>query len=624
MGSRIRNLYKDVPPEKTVKKIKRILEEKGISTSIEREISNSRSLFSMRLQLQGLDFGVNGKGVTRRYACASAYAELLERLQNQLLFRYTEFNPRLGKKYGLKVDGSEKVFQKQELPSLPEDFRRARLYSKPDNAYDLWEELRSLFRNNVYPIIYVPFYNVLKDRVTYLPRTFILNLVGSNGMCAGNNAEEALVQGFSEVFERFVLKKLYFEEITPPSVPRFYLERYAPEQFRIIRLLERTGKYEIIVKDCSLHRGFPVLATILILKESHQYTVNIGAFPIWQIALERCLTEAFQGQRLVDYKNAQQIQFDPSFDPQMEFDNFLSLLIRSKGQYPPSLFDDEFDYEFRGWPEPRFRNQRDMMGYMIRKLRDVAGNLFIRDVSFLGFPTYHIVVPGMSEIKVLTRRNWREMVVAIPVLKYICRLNLLGRKELGDLAEDMENFIADQVYRPSVPFAQYIGMPIKNFKPWQAVSLQFILVLIYFKTGFVERACLYMNEFADSLAHQHQGSRLPFFYASRDFLSLALKHVSDRRKIARILQPLYGRPTVERVTMVFDARTDLLTMVRAFYHDFELPSCWDCSTCRIRNYCLYAELEKVQGAILEEIREHPIDQRSVRELLFQNEKALYW
>ena len=36
--------------------------------------------------LVDLDIGVNGKGMSARYALASGYAELMERLQNQVLF----------------------------------------------------------------------------------------------------------------------------------------------------------------------------------------------------------------------------------------------------------------------------------------------------------------------------------------------------------------------------------------------------------------------------------------------------------------------------------------------------------------------------------------------------------
>lgn len=49
---------------------------------------------------------------------------------------------------------------------------------------------------------------------------------GSNGMSAGNTREEALVQGMSEVVERYVQKRIFSDRPALPDIPEDYLRRF--------------------------------------------------------------------------------------------------------------------------------------------------------------------------------------------------------------------------------------------------------------------------------------------------------------------------------------------------------------------------------------------------------------
>ena len=48
----------------------------------------------------------------------------------------------------------------------------------------------------------LPYFNAYNNSVEYLPYSICKMLYSSNGMCAGNSIEEALVQGISEIIER--------------------------------------------------------------------------------------------------------------------------------------------------------------------------------------------------------------------------------------------------------------------------------------------------------------------------------------------------------------------------------------------------------------------------------------
>ena len=69
-------VYKDETPVSTVEKIQAILASHGIKAKeAQWTESGVEHCYSLRLVVEGTSFGVNGKGVTKEFARASAYGE---------------------------------------------------------------------------------------------------------------------------------------------------------------------------------------------------------------------------------------------------------------------------------------------------------------------------------------------------------------------------------------------------------------------------------------------------------------------------------------------------------------------------------------------------------------------
>jgi hypothetical protein len=109
-------------------------------------------------------------------------------------------------------------------------------------------------------------------------------------MCAGNTREEALLQGISEIIERYVNYKILEGSIIPPTIPEEYLKKFPP-QYYMIQTFMKTSNYKLIVKDCSLNEGFPAVGIVVIDSQHQKYFWGLGAHPVFEIALERTLTE---------------------------------------------------------------------------------------------------------------------------------------------------------------------------------------------------------------------------------------------------------------------------------------------------------------------------------------------
>ncbi|MCQ2271511.1 MAG: YcaO-like family protein [Bacteroidales bacterium] len=116
-----KNFYKKCAPEETIRRIREILYNCGIYIM---ELNDTQDgfyhshLHIANDNLLPFEITTNGKGMTPAYSLASGYAEMMERLQNNL-----------------KFDG-QKFVTKQFLSTLPEDslFRQ-----KVENAgNDVW------------------------------------------------------------------------------------------------------------------------------------------------------------------------------------------------------------------------------------------------------------------------------------------------------------------------------------------------------------------------------------------------------------------------------------------------------------------------------------------------------
>ena len=73
--------YKDSAPLDTVRRIKQILRDNGLSATEVWQEDVIPNCHAMSVQLNGLTLKANGKGLTREFAMASGYGELMERLQ---------------------------------------------------------------------------------------------------------------------------------------------------------------------------------------------------------------------------------------------------------------------------------------------------------------------------------------------------------------------------------------------------------------------------------------------------------------------------------------------------------------------------------------------------------------
>lgn len=399
------NKFKEVSASQTVDKIKGILQHIGIETEESWFPVSSIGTYSLRLNVKGTIIGSNGKGMTREFAQASAYAEFIERLQNNKLQGNATLTTVLrNNKQGPFLYKNEKILDSatlaEESNAFIKMFARKRDID-PSNKGEVANLLLSVQKmdynilNEKDRFLCNPYYSVKEDKMVYIPY-FIANLhYGSNGMCAGNTRNEALVQGLSEVIERVVQTKIVMEQVELPDVPETYLEKY-PSIYEMYQKIKESKKYSVILKDCSFGGKYPAVALILLEKDTGKFGVKVGCHPDYAIALERLFTEATQGISVERF--ARKTKFDFFNKGVSTALNLMNGHKTADALYPYQLFTLKSEYEFVEPSKLDGCSNEELFESMKKLLLDDGYDILIHDVSYLGFPSYQILVPGLSEL----------------------------------------------------------------------------------------------------------------------------------------------------------------------------------------------------------------------------------
>lgn len=293
--------YKERDPNETVKIISNFFNKKKLDIKVSVCIQSEIGTWSCGIQLfnknNDLILSTNGKGMTKEYALASGYAEMYERFCNNGLyynFDYLIHNVLIQRrqiKNKFKYNINEKKGKLQDILLSDNNFKEYFVNNlKIDNKN--MNNLLSLIVGNE-PIV-IPYKNIFNNSIKYYNPLLMNIMRGSGGMVAGNTLREAINQGLSELFEHHVCGYLYSYN---KNFIFHYLDLSKIEDDNIQNLIKNIKLMgnEVYLIDFSYNFKMPVIMCLLIDKENHKAHVNIGSFPVFEIAVERTLTEIYQG-----------------------------------------------------------------------------------------------------------------------------------------------------------------------------------------------------------------------------------------------------------------------------------------------------------------------------------------
>lgn len=448
--------FKDAPPSVTISRIRELLAELDIELVEDWLETGVEHCYALNVRAKDGYLFANGKGVTRELALCSAYGEFIERLQCGLFF------------YKFRTLEDDPVLNLHSYASDARYVSKAELLEHSDwmepicTTYGVTKEtvagLCQMYANSE-QILTLPYHDVFSGESVYLPAAFVEHIYCTNGCCAGNTREEAWIHALSEMMERHCCIEMMCSDKALPAIPAETLNRFSKVR-RILEQVREQGDFTVEVLDCSHGLGYPVIATRIINKKTHRYVVNPAADPILEIAIERSMTELFQGRTLTHLGlNANETILSHANEMDKEI-NVFNQLETAQGACNATFFTDSKE-PCGEFPDYSGLTNEELLKKVLDFYRNLGLRVFVRNCSYLGFPCYFFLVPGFSEGRGLS----------IPKTMQSYSFGCLSAKALRNLRKADELALQDVLFHHRLlkgsnsreyNFSFLVGLPLRH------------------------------------------------------------------------------------------------------------------------------------------------------------------
>jgi len=480
----------------------------------------------------------NGKGASKKAALASALGEYFERLSTNYFFADFWLGKSIANGDFVHYP-NEKWFALPADESLPEGILdpRLRAFYDPDNALTAAELIDLQSGNVERGICALPFTRQSDQQTVYIPMNIIGNLYVSNGMSAGNTANEARVQGLSEVFERYIKNRIIAEAISLPAIPDAVMQRY-PDVVEAIARLEAEG-FPIFAYDASLGGKYPVICVVLFNPANGTCFASFGAHPDFGVALERTVTELLQGRSLKDLD----VFTPPTFDDEevAEHANLETHFIDSSGLISWDLFKETADYPFVDWSFAGTTEQEFATLMAIFAAEDQE--VYIADYEHLGVYACRIIVPGMSDIypaeDLLLANNsmgagMRETLLALPDSNW-------NPEEYLDLIGQLD----DEGFDDFTRVRELLGLATGKDNGWYTLRIGELKAMLAMAGGHLEQALIWTEWTMEFNSSIFTPERANYYRCLQTLLLLAMEDERDPLQYHHAFVRMYGPEAME-------------------------------------------------------------------------------
>ena len=569
-------LYKDCSTLETIQKIKGILNSLHINMQ-EDLMQGIDGIYSVRLVISELNMGTNGKGLYEEAARASAYAELMERLQNFALYKFSHTIIK-SENLPFYYYPNEVEMPYSMLDSLSAAFQNSYQCTREDVLFlhTDYEQNRGIFFS-------LPYRNYLNKETVYIPGKLTEHIYATNGMAAGNTLEEAMVQGISEVMERYANRIICEGLIVPPVIPMECLN-FNQSVLSILHSLDEKN-FSIEFRDCSLSLGLPVIALYFIDKNTGKYFVKFGAHPIISIAAERTLTELFQGRKFI--MSSFWLKNFSAENAAKSENNFNTIFRSGDGVYPYQIFGDCYSYEYQDvWFHGNYNSNKDLLEYMLDIIRNNNWNIYIYDTSFLGFPTVHIIIPEISTINIIDQ-NYIKRFRKFYRIKYLIRdINSCNDEDYAEILD----FIDSNNYGVLDHIGPMFDLPLNKNSMILDINVMYFKSILYLKLKRYLEAIQALDRYIE---HNKGNAATNKFRCLRDLIYALYGNNCTFAEIRPILLKFYN-PTI-----VNDAINIMKNNVKQVLN-LQLD-CYTCNNCNLSNDCNYNNIVEFHKKICSHI-----------------------
>ena len=263
-------------------------------------------------------------------------------------------------------------------------------------------------------------------------------------------------------------------------------------------------------------------------------------------------------------------------------DKFRQFYSQSKGFGKfeiKKLLYGEPDYPFSGFHTVQGDSSEEELGYIINNiLKPNFKECYIRDNSILGFPSYHIYIPEISDIYDIYNNNDLYLTFkALSLQSDVLKLKNLSNAKLRVICET--SIMSSNFTRGSnIPLYAYhlYNAYLKQDKPDNDLLLATILLQI----GEIELSIEQLEKFVLKIKDTSDRNASRYYNCILDFLKLKQQY-RNVEKAKNSLHSLYDNDLIEEVF------SDLSNEDKLLYYNW--PSCFHCEVCKVKDSCQYPD-----------------------------------
>lgn len=551
---------KECSPDETIIRIRSILSKYGIPTSLTAEYDYKELWYSNRLELLSTTFiGSNGKGVSREYAIASAYGEFMERIQSKFLLNglfFRKFEP----------SNNNKQISSMVLKKLHSRYTNL---SDLSNAISKYETVKYNFVPN--------------GKEINLPDIYINLTCGSNGLASGNTFAEAFCQGTCEIFERYVVREIYYGTYDVGTFRRVDESLYRDtKSFTMIEAIRSKG-YSVTIIDCTLGNRLPVLGILLQDPTLLKYHFRLASDINLDICLQRCITEIFQGinfdLRFRLHMNREEINYSgTNFWNNINIDQeYTRTIIDGTGKLPKRFFLQQMQHcDTLTIFSPENMTNDEAAKHILLLAKQWSNEVYVANLTKLGFPTIRIFIPGLSECFYYDK---------VPLDKVFNLFSNLKKNFMEDRV--FERVFLDELlllvkmypYTYNFNLTKVFGILVRNVEGSEFVyDVDLLIALLSCLHGERELVLKHAKKYCEN---SNFDMRKTFIVGST---------------LDAIVSDIKLETFCKYMTM-YSINAEELTLINSFYsfitHGFPIKGCANCNNCYLREDCLIDEVKRI-------------------------------
>ncbi len=576
-------IFKDADPEDTLARIYSILDSANLVIN-EVVVEPIHNIFSVMININNTSIFSNGKGDDILSAKASAYGELVERLDNLIHFRACFVHSILRSRSYRKYFPTD-VYVK----SLSENQKNKWISAVFDDsgAAKITEILSRSSNQNSY--IYSCFQSIDDDNdKIFIPYSLLDYFYGSNGMAAGNSIEEAFVQAVSETIERYSIREIILNRnvLGLTDITKLVRNKYSQLNDYILTLEEKGFTTKVL--DYSLNGNFPVIVTIFFNRNNLEYFLKFGCHPDLFIATLRTFTEFLQNRDPNSMDSFVSLSSD--IDNIDSSKNFSSIFHDGKGVYPYEIFCSPPATRLPVIWNIEFRNNYELARYYKSKFKSINKKIYFAKRKYLGFDTIQVVIPGFSEVSSVRYFVDLENTENVKknILLYVKLCN--GTSTTHDI-QDLISFWESTLKAEGSNFLTWFRIPliIKPDPIYTFIEGHYILTILYLLIGELNQAYSHSIEWLK----KNQANKNEKLY----------KYVNDLSSVLFLENHNFDDKEIESFSESFNLDTlfreayDDITQKRIF-NMIPIISCPNCCMCDFMGECKFENEDIVLRTIL--------------------------